>query len=644
MKYIKVAGASVNQTPMDWQGNQERIVQAILQARQEQVGILCLPELAISGYGCEDMFFSDYVPEYSLKTLLNILPYCENIVVSVGLPLVYENMVFNTVALIQNQKILGFVAKQELAGDGIHYEPRWFKKWTDNLVVKYEIEGQSYPLGDLIFEIDGVRIGFEICEDAWNGVRPAQNHYLNNVDIILNPSASHFAFGKTKVRETLVRETSRSYACAYVYSNLLGNEAGRVIYDGEILIAQGGNLLARHKRFSFQDYQVHSAVIDVHAIRRWKKKSFNFKAEIPQRIVVSTEKIIEADPKAQHNIDIEPFESKELEFYKAECLGLFDYMRKSRSQGFVLSLSGGADSSASAVLCASAIQEAIKELGIEGFKKKLSYLNIDYEQPIVAQLLTCVYQRTSNSSEATLLSAKTLAQHLGATFYCWDIQEFTEKYTEMIENSLQRKLTWEKDDLTLQNIQARVRAPGIWMVANAKKALLITTSNRSEAAVGYCTMDGDTCGGLAPLAGIDKASLLAWLRWAYKELNIEVLKYVIDLKPGPELRPKDAGQTAEGDLMPYAILDKIEKCAIRDYKSPVEVFNTLKGTVEVTDAVLKAYIKKFFTLWCQNQWKRERYAPSFHLDDENLDPRTWCRFPILNGGYRELLHELENMA
>ncbi|MDW8301785.1 MAG: nitrilase-related carbon-nitrogen hydrolase [Bacteroidia bacterium] len=644
MKYIKVAGASVNQTPMDWQGNQERIVQAILQARQEQVGILCLPELAISGYGCEDMFFSDYVPEYSLKTLLNILPYCENIVVSVGLPLVYENMVFNTVALIQNQKILGFVAKQELAGDGIHYEPRWFKKWTDNLVVKYEIEGQSYPLGDLIFEIDGVRIGFEICEDAWNGVRPAQNHYLNNVDIILNPSASHFAFGKTKVRETLVRETSRSYACAYVYSNLLGNEAGRVIYDGEILIAQGGNLLARHKRFSFQDYQVHSAVIDVHAIRRWKKKSFNFKAEIPQRIVVSTEKIIEADPKAQHNIDIEPFESKELEFYKAECLGLFDYMRKSRSQGFVLSLSGGADSSASAVLCASAIQEAIKELGIEGFKKKLSYLNIDYEQPIVAQLLTCVYQRTSNSSEATLLSAKTLAQHLGATFYCWDIQEFTEKYTEMIENSLQRKLTWEKDDLTLQNIQARVRAPGIWMVANAKKALLITTSNRSEAAVGYCTMDGDTCGGLAPLAGIDKASLLAWLRWAYKELNIEGLKYVIDLKPGPELRPKDAGQTAEGDLMPYAILDKIEKCAIRDYKSPVEVFNTLKGTVEVTDAVLKAYIKKFFTLWCQNQWKRERYAPSFHLDDENLDPRTWCRFPILNGGYRELLHELENMA
>lgn len=643
MKYIKVAGACINQTPMDWKGNQERIIQAIEQAKKEKVSLLCLPELAISGYGCEDMFFSDYVPEYSLKSLLAITPYCENIIVSVGLPLVYENMVYNVVALIQNQKILGFVAKQELAGDGIHYEPRWFKKWQDNLVVQYEINGTKYPLGDIIFEIDGVRIGFEICEDAWNGVRPAQNHYLNNVDIILNPSASHFAFGKTKVRESLVKETSRSYSCAYVYSNLLGNEAGRVIYDGEILIAQGGNLLARHKRFSFQDWQIHCAVIDVHAIRRLKKKSFNFKAEIPQRMVISTEKIADANPTEQHNTYIEPFESKEVEFYKAECLGLFDYMRKSRSNGFMLSLSGGADSSASAVLCSYAIQEAIKELGIDEFRKKVAYLKVDYSKPLVAQLLTCVYQGTKNSGDATLNSARALAEYLGATFYNWNIQNLTDSYTQMIERSIERNLTWEEDDITLQNIQARVRAPGIWMMANVKNALLITTSNRSEAAVGYCTMDGDTCGGLAPLAGIDKASLVAWLRWAYENLNIDGLKHVINLKPGPELRPQDAGQTAEGDLMPYPILDKIEKCAIRDYKSPVEVFNTLKGTINVSDEVLKGYIKKFFTLWCRNQWKRERYAPSFHLDDENLDPRTWCRFPILSGNYADLLQELDKL-
>ena len=90
--------------------------------------------------------------------------------------------------------------------------------------------------------------------------------------------------------------------------------------------------------------------------------------------------------------------------------------------------------------------------------------------------------------------------------------------------------------------------------------------------------------------------------------------------------------------MPYPILDKIERAAIRDYKSPLEVFKTLRGIVP--DQVLKGYINKFFTLWSRNQWKRERYAPSFHLDDANLDPKTWCRFPILSGSYREDLKEL----
>jgi NAD+ synthase (glutamine-hydrolysing) len=177
------------------------------------------------------------------------------------------------------------------------------------------------------------------------------------------------------------------------------------------------------------------------------------------------------------------------------------------------------------------------------------------------------------------------------------------------------------------------------MIANLNRALLLTTSNRSEAAVGYATMDGDTSGGLAPLGGIDKAFLLQFLRWAEPNLGLSGLSYVNNLQPTAELRPAAEGQTDEGDLMPYSILDKIEKAAIRDYKSPVEVFKTLRGLRD--DAVLKGYIRKFYTLWARNQWKRERYAPSFHLDDENLDPKTWCRFPILSGGFREDLDAMD---
>lgn len=640
MKYIKVAGACVNQTPLDWEGNLNRLIGAVREARSQKVAMLCLPELSICGYGCEDTFFSGYVLERSLQALRRLAEECEDIVVSVGLPMEMESCLYNVSALIQNRRILGFAAKQELAGDGIHYEPRWFKSWPNNRIQSYELDGVEYPFGDLIFEIDGVRIAFEICEDAWNGLRPAQDHYSNNVDIILNPSASHFAFGKARVREKLVTETTRGYFCAYVYSNLLGNESGRVVYDGDILIAQGGKLLARNPRFSFADFQVAAAVLDVQAIRRQKKKSFNFEPNYPDNLIQGVDDLPEAeDPGFWNTYKEQAFLTKEEEFHQAITLGLFDYLRKSYSRGFVLSLSGGADSSCCAVLIAESFRRALAELGEEAFRSKLHYMKVNLGEDYMKGLLTCVYQGTDNSSDDTLESARELAKDLGASFMNWNVQPLYDRYTGMVEENMERDLAWETDDIALQNIQARLRAPGIWMIANIQKALLITTSNRSEAAVGYATMDGDTAGGLAPLGGIDKAFLLHWLSWAESKLEIPGLSYVNNLQPSAELRPLDNEQTDEGDLMPYPILDQIERAAIRDYKSPVEVFKTLRGVRD--DATLKGYVRKFFTLWARNQWKRERYAPSFHLDDANLDPKTWCRFPILSGSYREDLAEMD---
>ncbi len=638
MKYLRVAGASLNQTPLDFSGNTDRILAAIAEARRLGVQVLCLPELAISGYGCEDTFFSEYVAHRSLTSLEIIQAATQGMTVTVGLPVEYERCVYNVVAVIHDRQLLGFVAKQELAGDGIYYEPRWFKPWTEGLIVAYRMKGESIPFGDLIFEVDGVRMGLEICEDAWNGLRPATRHYVHNVDIIINPSASNFAFGKTRVREMLVREASRAFQCTYIYSNLLGNEAGRIIYDGEILVAQAGELLARNKRFSFADFQILPVVVDVERIHIQKKKSFNFHPEIPDHLVRAAGTYQAIEPVASVQL-LSPMESKHEEFYLAETLALFDYMRKSMSRGFVLSLSGGADSSACAVLCAHAIQRAAQELGPEVMAKRLAYANLDMAQPLVAQLLICVYQATRNSGEATLESAKELAADLGATFHHWEVEPLHAAYINLAESAVNRPLTWEQDDITLQNIQARLRSPGIWMLANIHRGLLITTSNRSEAAVGYATMDGDTSGGLAPLGGIDKESLLEWLRWAEGALDVTGLRFVNSLQPTAELRPSDHAQTDENDLMPYGILDSIEKAGIRDYKSPVEVFQTLRGSYP--DDVLKGYIRRFFRLWSRNQWKRERYAPSFHLDDANLDPKTWCRFPILNGGFEEALSELD---
>lgn len=188
------------------------------------------------------------------------------------------------------------------------------------------------------------------------------------------------------------------------------------------------------------------------------------------------------------------------------------------------------------------------------------------------------------------------------------------------------------------------------MITNLRNALLLSTSNRSEAAVGYTTMDGDTCGGLSPISGIDKAFLRSWLRWMETVGPLQVgtvpeLNLINQQEPTAELRPQEAEQKDEQDLMPYELLDWVERAAIRDKRSPVELYRlALVEFPAEQPAQLVAWIERFFRLWSRNQWKRERYAPSFHLDDENLDPKTWCRFPILSGGFEEELAELRRVA
>ena len=453
-------------------------------------------------------------------------------------------------------------------------------------------------------------------------------------------------------------EGSRAFGVSYVYANLLGNEAGRAIYDGEALIASGGKLIAEGMRFSFRDCLVTTAMVDVDATRMSQARTASFQPDLAgdNPLAVRTPFSWPAlSPSITELREAAQWESsgrlKEEEFTRAEALGLFDYMRKSRSRGFVVSLSGGADSAAITCLIALMVELATAELGTEGFVEKVARTGWKLEPThFVRQLLTTAYQATENSGDVTKSAARTVAEAIGATHYELDVSQIHTGYVQMIEGALGRPLSWATDDISLQNIQARVRSPGIWMLANLRNALLLSTSNRSEAAVGYATMDGDTSGGLAPIAGIDKAWLREWLRWvetggpliAGKGCALPALIAVNKQAPTAELRPAERAQTDEADLMPYPLLDAIERAAIRDKQSPLEVFQLMRVQFpSIEPKQLGAWVERFFRLWCRNQWKRERYAPSFHLDDENLDPKTWCRWPILSGGFEVELAELQ---
>jgi NAD+ synthase (glutamine-hydrolysing) len=643
---MRIAGAALNQIPFDWAHNLQNISTAITQAKAEGVELLCLPELCLTGYNCEDLFLSDWLPAAALAQLQKIRPLTEGICVVVGLPVRLQHRTYNTAAVLRDGQILGFAAKQFLANDGVHYETRFFVPWVAGEKTTVEHEGESWPLGDLTFEHLGVRFGFEICEDAWrpDDVRPACR-LMGKVELIINPSASHFAMSKTDVRYKLVLNGSRKFKCTYLYANLLGNEAGRTIYDGEILIARNGHLLKRNQLLSFKEVDM-----------EWADVDFATPLEPADSIVPLPE----------------PDEYRELN--QAMSLGLFDYLRKARSRGFVLSLSGGADSCFCAVGVAEMVRLGVEELGVEEFKRRSGAFDtakaatvqagaggaaaqqaddVDNDtapenqkptsinQQLVNHLLTCAYQGTVNSSDDTLNSAKELADSIGARFFDWTIDDEVNGYVGKIQQALGRDLTWQTDDLALQNIQARVRAPGIWLLANVQNCLLITTSNRSEASVGYCTMDGDTAGSISPIAGVDKDFVKKWLRWAQASLGYEALRHVNALQPTAELRPLADKQTDERDLMPYVLLNRIERLAFYDRLAPAAVLAQLvaeEPSYELEQ--LRTYVKRFYQLWSRNQWKRERYAPSFHLDDYNVDPRSWLRFPILSGGFAEELAAL----
>lgn len=645
MSRKRLGAAFLNQTPSAWEQNLANIRAALDEARQRGVGILCLPELAVTGYGCEDAFLAPWLQRQALDATLSLLPHTKGLFTGLGLPLAIEGAVYNVMLVVADGQLLGVVPKQVLARTGLHYEPRWFSPWTPGRTARLKLAGRETRVGDLVFKVGDACIGFEICEDAWAGPqRPAPRLAARGVNLILCPAASHFAFGKTKVRRALGQEAAKRHGLAYVYANLMGNESGRVIFDGGAQILDShGRLLASGERFSARP----SGVVD--AVAEFKMRP----ADADAGLVEAGFRPAPLDaPLSPPLADSQPFEDDpHEEFARAEALGLYDYLRKSKAHGFALSLSGGADSAACAVLVRLMAELASRELGWDAFAASLPAVpglaqaaGVEAAMP---RLLRTLYQASAHSGPVTRRAAQAVAKAVGAKHDVVEIQSLVDSYKAMAERVLDRPLRWQEDDLALQNLQARVRSPGVWMLANAEQRLLLATNNRSEGAAGYTTMDGDTSGGLAPIAGVGKHFLRGWLKWMERTgpaelFPIPALLAVNEQEPTAELRPPEDGQTDEGDLMPYRVLDALEHAAVEERLSPVEAWRRACTAVSDEDpAQLKRWTRRFYQLWAHSQWKRERLALSFHMDDHNVDPRSWCRFPVLNSGFEAELKELE---
>lgn len=672
---INLGAASLNQIPLDWDHNLANIQNAIDKAEKKNIRILSLPELSVTGYGCEDYFYMEGLADDAISALSELL-IPRGMVIAVGLPVRYNKRNYNGVAILscdeQNDVIVhGIHLKQNLAMNGVHYESRWFEAWNKNQVSKLYIPflNKDVPIGDLIFNINGISVGLEICEDAWVASRPGASLSGQGVDIIINPSASHFSIGKFSKRIDLIRSASASFGCAYVYSNLNGCESGRSVYDGGCVIASEGNILAKGKRLHFNDVEVLCATIDTQPNQVAQMLSSQ-KAEMIDDVKIITisvptmkYSVIKKNLCSESVFDNESlFRSEDREHeesMRAVSLFLYDWMRKTKTNGFMLSLSGGADSS----LCAIAVKYMVDYV-ISDFSKLSDTLppHIDsliqkkslYDLPpnelskyIVSKILHTLYQSSDNSGEKTFNSAKKLAEEIGARFSHWSISEEVKILEDKAEKLYGKPLTWEEDDVVRQNIQARVRSPGAWLPANKENKLLMTTSNMSEGPVGYCTLDGDTSGVIAPVAGISKSRIFKMLKWAEKtgpaldnNTRIKALKYVNSLTATAELRPDE--QTDEKDLMPFEVLDSLRKEITIYRRRPISILCELEEKFgdKYTSQMLKEWIEKFYILFSRSQVKRDRLAPSPIIESDCLDPKTFARFPLLSSG---LLREIQEM-
>lgn len=652
MTTLRLAAVTLSTLPLDLSGNAARIITAIADARAQGASVVLLPELCVTGYGCEDAFGAVWLAEAAWRTVVDaIAPHTHGLVVALGLPVWAHGAMLNAAVLLVDGEPVGVAAKGDLAGDSLFYEPRWFKPWPRGTATHLTIGDHRLPIGDRCFEVGGVRFGFEICEEAWVADRVSARHAQHGVDVVLNPSASPFALGKDATRDRFVLEGSRAAFSVYALANLVGNEAGRLIFEGGSRIAVGGTMRARGERLGFVDHDVVLATVDLASLRSQRAASASFRVDLATQNVVSVPfawpdlRTSATGPIPAHDAN-----SDEDDVARAVALGLFDHARRSGSRGWVVSLSGGADSAVCATLAAAAVHLATRARGLAATAEALHLPCPEDAHGLVRAALTTVYQATSNSGAVTEHAAAAVAAGLHAHHHRWSVDDLVAGATARVEAALGRPLRWETDDVTLQNIQARVRAPGVWMLANAEGKLLLATSNRSEAAVGYATMDGDTAGGLSPIAGIDKAFVRRWLRHA--EVHgvpglgpVPALATVNAQQPTAELRPAAAHQTDEADLMPYDVLDAIERRLVRDHATPVAIWRELVTAFPHHDRrTLASWVRRFLTLWTRNQWKRERYAPAFHLDAHNLDPRSACRFPILSAGFAEGLAALDAEA
>ncbi|RKY62363.1 MAG: NAD+ synthase [Candidatus Latescibacterota bacterium] len=571
MSTFRIALAQMNATVGDLEGNAEKVLRFAEEAREAGADLVAFPELALTGYPPEDLLLKPSFIEENIRVLEQLVPKLEGIVSVVGF-VDKDTDIYNAAAVVADGKLEGVYHKTYLPNYGVFDEYRYFRA------------GSEYP----VFVLNGVTFGVNICEDIWYPEGPMYFQSLQgDADFIVNISASPYHMGKGYHRERMLATRASDNLVIVAFVNMVGGQ-DELVFDGHSLVFdERGEKLGEGTWFEEELLVVDLPIGEVfrtrlHDPRRRRVLLEELDGNVPRISLLS--------PKPSPKPPISPPRRKppgpEEEVYRALVLGTRDYVHKNGFSKVVVGLSGGIDSSLTAVI-------AVDALGPEN---------------VVGVAMPSQY-----SSEASVRDAREVAENLGIRFLVLPIQDVFEAYIKALSGVFEGL----KPDVAEENVQARIRGNLLMALSNKFGWLVLTTGNKSEVSVGYCTLYGDMAGGFGVLKDVPKTLVyrLAEYRNRIGERPV-IPRSVLEKPPSAELRP---GQKDTDTLPPYEVLDPIIEAYIEHDRSPREI---------VEMGMEEEIVRRVVQMVDRNEYKRRQAPPGVKITPRAFG-KDW-RLPITN--------------
>lgn len=663
---IKISVVNLNQSAMDFTRNLQNIKKSILLAKSEGSKLRVGSELEITGYSCEDHFLEIDTYNHSWECLAEIIEsdLTQNIICSIGMPIIHKGSFYNCSLFIYNKKIILIKPKKILCDDGNYREGRYFTPWIkDKQIEDYplpkiisEINDQYKTIiGDAIISALDVKIGCETCEELWSPKSPHIDMSLQGVHIFCNSSGSHHQLRKLNKRIELIENVTKKSGGAYLYSNQIGCDGNRLYFDGSCLISFNDSFLAQGPQFSVKNVDIYSSIIDIDEIDgyRGKIKSRGMQSILSLKYpeILISEYLCQTKLKISLPIKIKYHDPME-EIALGPAIWLWDYLKKSKLGGFFIPLSGGADSSSTAIIVYSMCKilfdnyEIIKE-ELQNVIREKDFIP-DNPRDICSKLLHSCYMGTENNSEETKKRANILAKSIGSNHAEIKIDGVTKELTKIFNETFEKTPKFKTDggsiteNLALQNIQARSRMVLAYMFSqlipwiNSKNGglLVLGSSNVDEALRGYYTKYDCSSADLNPIGSISKVDLKKFLIWASNKFEIPILDEIVNSPPTAELEPisNDYIQNDEDDMgFTYPELSLLGMLRKEKHLGPVGMFNYLSQNdwKNRDKNYISEKVKKFFFYYAINRHKMTTLTPSYHAENYSPDDNRFDLRPFL---------------